>query len=113
MLHRAFRILLLAFVVVWFGIILPGHRRGELSFNSWQKTCCNVAYKSAAPVKDIPAPKSSCAICHFIAMLDQPGPMQNDAPELTAAPGFFSFTPKVLFLIQFHSTCLERGPPIA
>ena len=100
MYSRGFRILVLIFVTVWFGAIVPGHTRGVVRLpgvagctdqTSNDRTCCGE--RSSEPSKGVPT-SGGCAVCFFAAALMHAPPISLDfanlglvgslAPPLTA-----------------------------
>ena len=111
--HRLFRISLLVFVAIWFGVIVPGHRRGQITLAGCQTRCCESGSMPAGHSRHEPVPQpASCAICHFLATLDLPTPVQLHVPVLAfARPAEFLYHAS-LFSSDVRLTCFERGPPI-
>src|SRR5260370_12650942 len=115
--HRLFRVVLLLFAAAWFGVVVPGHRRGQILLPG-AKSCCAAAMplRGAAPSGPTREPlpnRAACAICHFMAMLDLPVSIQQDAPVLG-----FSHISDCIFLDQVPALVspppvFPRGPPIA
>jgi len=95
---------MLAWTVLWFGAILPGHERGAVHTPGWSARCARCVYDGDGPGNaqlqgdlptDAPAEGPSqpddrgnqrcCALCHFIGVLSVPGatfscpPMLHDA----------------------------------
>jgi hypothetical protein len=112
--HRPFRVALLLFVVAWFGVIVPGHRRGQIALPGWTKTCCSIpAAHCDGSRPDSPPQPAACAVCHFLAMLDLPTPVQLDVPSLTFLRPSAYLPQASLFSAEVRPTCSERAPPVA
>jgi hypothetical protein len=112
---RSLRISLLIFVAVWFGVIVPGHRRGQIALAGWQPSCCAVpkAIHGVSPSKDQPTcPPAACAVCHLLATLDLPTAVQLDVPPL----GFITLAAHAArpncFIADQPSLRFDRGPPV-
>jgi hypothetical protein len=76
---RALRIALLLYLFLWFGIIVPGHRRGVVTLEGKPDDkqaacdCCCDCHPSQAPASSKTPPKPThCAICDFAAHLSLP-----------------------------------------
>ena len=86
---KASRIFLLALLAVWYGAVLPGHTRGVVQLpgtacaTTPSTTCCDKkpANKSDAPAK----PASNCAVCHYMATLSAPPPLEHGIALLKSA----------------------------
>src|SRR5437764_11403827 len=79
MASRWFKLALLAYVAVWFSVVVPGHQRGQVALPGARVAsagCCAdlpVARHGAAPVAPHRLPASrGCAICFFAAHLSVP-----------------------------------------
>jgi len=65
---RTFRFIFAAFLAVWFGAIVPGHRRGIVQLpEAHCEACANCPHDSKSP-----APAGHCAICYFALTLSNP-----------------------------------------
>jgi len=74
---RALRISLLAFVAIWFGVVVPLHPRGAIKLGG---SCTQIGRAAARRAKRLAgffakAGSSDCAICYFVATLDLPPAM--------------------------------------
>ena len=79
---RYLRIAVLIFQALWFGVLVPGHRRGvialpgEQSFAalSQERSCCAVDGSEHRHSPQIPCrdPAQHCAICHLAMRLSTP-----------------------------------------
>ena len=84
---RIFRINLLIFLAVWFGVIVPGHQRGAIKLPGAEQAenCCRLTRDGATPDKT-PAPRQDpgrhCAICYIAGLLEQPTTIDLPAIEL-------------------------------
>ena len=78
------RIFLLALLAVWYGAVLPGHTRGVVqlpgSARAAEGGCCDHE-PSDAPAK----PASNCAVCHYMAALSAPPPLEHGIALLKPA----------------------------
>src|SRR5215203_3393706 len=85
---RSLRILLLLFVAVWFGAIVPGHTRGQISLpgttapsadgKGAHGSCCS----SSGSKKDSAPAKKCCAVCFFAAALMHTPPVSFNFADL-------------------------------
>lgn len=111
--HRFFRISLLLFVVAWFGVMVPGHRRGQIVLAGCQKACCDPFNKTpSGPNHESPPQPAACAVCHLIAALDLPTPVQLHVPPLAFVRPVEFCPPSSPFDTEIQFTCYERGPPV-
>jgi hypothetical protein len=74
---RKFRIALLAFQLLWYGVIVPGHRRGVVTLDGKRQTpscccCCDSQPVKGADSRQPPVQPGHCAICDFTAHLTLP-----------------------------------------
>jgi hypothetical protein len=72
---RQIRILLLALLAAWFGVLLPVHVRGQIKVPGAAAdaaTSCCSADRPADDCSDFPAGSNDCAVCHYLAGLDLP-----------------------------------------
>jgi hypothetical protein len=75
---KVFHFLMLAFMALWLGVIVPVHTRGQIKLAgatpSEKHACCSMPAKET-PTRD-PSPcgedREGCAVCYFIATLDLP-----------------------------------------
>jgi len=107
------RIAMLAFVVVWFGVLLPVHTRGQVPLLGDCPQCkvCHRCDRNSCPQPQVPARPKSCAICYLIATLDLPPALIIYVPEASAGQ---IASPVLLEQLSSQSaarTCSERGPP--
>lgn len=132
MLHRALqseslRWLVLAWVLLFFGLIVPGHRRGIVQLSTHGSPASPLADGAAKPfcplctststdpdTKPDPTAPINCAICHLKAQLDTPPPFiliptrgENLAYLLRHVSTFDAPASAVL------STLRGRPPPVA
>lgn len=113
--HRALRILLLALIAAWFGVVVPLHPRGIVKLpgacdGAYGKVCCK---NGKSPVDSKKAADPNCAICFFVLTLDLPVAMGMDVPELGLAGKALAWvTVEATLASRFDPTC-ERGPPAA
>src|SRR6478609_1433821 len=80
---RALRIAILLFQALWFGVLVPGHRRGMIALPGEQnfselsqaRSCCRVEKSKSKGAPQIPCsrdPAQHCAICHLAMRLSTP-----------------------------------------
>ncbi|HAI12671.1 MAG TPA: hypothetical protein DCM28_13270 [Phycisphaerales bacterium] len=125
---KTFRILFLSFLCLWFGIIVPGHQRGQIKLpggtgKSVVNSCCAMRGGTltqldfTCPTNEKPKPsredQKRCAMCQLIATLQVATP-----PLLTLAPmGLLAITPpqKAVDISSpgFAGPILGRAPPVA
>src|SRR5437868_1238859 len=84
---RSFRIALLVFETLWFGVLVPWHTRGQIALpgdTSSRSTCCDrpSARHDSEPVQKHTPRSRTCAVCQFIATLDLPPQIVLEAPRL-------------------------------
>jgi hypothetical protein len=109
---RWLRVALLSFVTIWFGLIVPGHRRGQIVLPGSSRACCAKPSTGNTPERQVPLPdRGTCAVCHFMAMLDMPGAVQWDVPPMGLAWMGVVGKPQPVILAELHSASQERGPP--
>ena len=81
----AFRILLLALLAAWFGVLLPVHVRGQIKLPGARpeaKHCCARDVPSRQDPGETPARSDDCAVCHYLAGLDMPAVFVIDVRPL-------------------------------
>jgi len=114
---KSFKLLMLAFMALWLGVIVPVHTRGQIKLAgatpASEHKCCATS-KQDAPAQDSPCgqDREACAVCYFIATLDLPPVVDlnlsptglvslvDTAPEMIA--------PRVDRPLPFHG----RAPPV-
>ena len=113
------RILLLAFVSVWFGAIVPGHQRGSVRLPSPTESCAERACHSCCPTEkdsqNTPADSRSaknCAICLFACMLDVPMVEIVPLPQERVEPRDFLAVARLILQPPHFGDRAERGPPL-
>ena len=81
---RWLKLALLGYVSVWFGVVLPGHKRGQITLPGARAAvagCCTTAIplaRHATSSHHVPLPPPSrgpCAICFFAAHLSVAPPV--------------------------------------
>ena len=107
------------YLFIWFGVIVPGHRRGVVSFDKNKGTsecccCCDCQpAKTPAGSQTPPANSGHCAICDFAAHLTIPPPVDFSLPPmglLERAPNpIVKDVVALIVLTPFDG----RGPPAA
>jgi hypothetical protein len=120
---RPARIFLLAFTLVWFGAVVPGHQRGCITLASSQPpddaskspqvavpSCHRPRTSSEAAQKKSPTKRAACAICCFASTIDTPPPA-DIVPRPTATVTVQEWdTPHSALLVPTHRFN-ARGPP--
>ncbi|NBC11252.1 MAG: hypothetical protein GVY24_05875 [Planctomycetes bacterium] len=128
--RKALRILALAWVLAWFGIVLPGHQRGAVRLPGQSSDTTEAETTAAAPggkpcplcVREpgggegddspaVPIRGGCCAICQFMATLSTPPIFVFDPPDsylldLLAAPDVAGLRD-----VCELPTSRSRGPP--
>jgi hypothetical protein len=106
---RLFRALLAAFLAVWLGAIVPGHRRGivQLPEARCESNCCATTNRGS---KSSPATKH-CAICYFALTLSNP-------PTIVPDLNRFNLVERLAPLVAMRSASIPcftpyfgRAPP--
>ena len=111
--RKALSIALAAYSFLWLSIIVPGHRRGAVSFDR-DKSCCDCCC-CAHPADKAPVQNNHghCAICDFAAHLTLPPPVDFTLPPMgllaRLPPPAISDLIARLVLTPFDG----RGPPMA
>lgn len=118
---RALRIAALAWVGLWFGLLVPWHTRGAVQLPGKNAslpsftTCCAPSKPADTASKDSPldkgGPASNCAVCHFIATLDIPLPTVFYEPFLGTAAIAATVRPVAPYTPVLTRVPPERGPP--
>lgn len=124
--RRVTRILALAWVFVWFGIVLPGHDRGAITLPtpaqagaSEEATCplcvaTGSAETDAGDDKECPAPSGACcAVCQFMATLSTPPVFVFDPPDTDLLDMLEPVQIVEWFSLSAPRIGLARGPPAA
>ena len=116
--QRMLRIAILLFVIVWFGLIVPGHRP-ERSYYRELTRITTAAMRQTVGVRDsnshsLPdSNRAACAICHLIATLEMPAAVQLSVPP----HGFTRLPPAsasiLVCSVESHAVRCTRGPPNA
>ena len=111
---RAFRILLLALVAVWYGAVLPGHQRGVVQMpGAGADPCCERdAQHESKDSSKAPAPRS-CAVCFHMAALEQAAPPDLGIAPLGPTQRQPAAVPPAPVTVHVHATYLGRAPPLA
>jgi hypothetical protein len=119
--RRSARILLVAFTLVWFGAVVPGHQRGCIVIASASEAgkgmaapavpSCHKQRQSAdGSHQQIPPKKSLCAICIFASTIEAPPPA-DVIPKLTAS-STLPVWPAPCSVVVAHVRCFDAcGPP--
>lgn len=129
---QALRILMLFWVLLWFGVIVPGHTRGMLrlpgsesveldgareatngptcSIDASLPSCCQQPGSPTNNDRKTPPLGTKCAICHMAANLDAP-PAPVAIVELHRIALPLSDRVSHLYALAALSDVLGRGPP--
>jgi hypothetical protein len=121
--RRSVRILLVAFTLVWFGAVVPGHQRGCIVLGSTtspdeaskatvaQVPSCHRPRQAAdTSHQKVPPKKALCAICVFASTIEAPPPA-DVLPKPTAS-ATLSDWPTPPSAIVAHVRCFDAcGPP--
>jgi hypothetical protein len=83
--RRAIHWLVLGFAALWFNVVLPVHKRGQITLGGppegGSHACCKTAQPGSAPSSKnhcpVPGsrPSGPCAVCFFMAGLCTPPPV--------------------------------------
>jgi hypothetical protein len=119
MFSRGIRILILLFVVGWFGAIVPGHTRGVVKLpgarscetvpagDSSESSCC-----SHKPSKENPTPRTgSCAVCYFAATLMVAPPVSFEFARLGLVGALAPPAHERVDVRSSYLPCHSRAPP--
>lgn len=86
---KFWRILLALYLLLWFGVVVPGHRRGIVTIGppdpAQTCSCCQCPDCAGTPSKPSDTPPSQashCAICDFAAHLTLPPTFDFTLPPL-------------------------------
>lgn len=117
----------IVWLTLWFGVVVPGHERGQIVLPGYaapshcgtassadassapKSTCCPV------PEPDEPGkpadPITRCAVCYIVATLATPPPVDL-APQPTARVALLDQTPSLAPEVATpHRPWLGRAPP--
>ena len=92
--RKPFNLLLIAFQLVWYGAVVPGHTRGQVALPDYggrapsadAAPACPLCAGGGAPKKQGGGdPVRHCAVCFFAAHLDVPPPVVLIHPPLCRA----------------------------
>ena len=115
--HWVTRVLVLAYALAWFGVVVPGHQRGVISFGQTASTIDDSKLPPCHQKKQTPAtpgaPKGKsgpCAICTMAAMTSPP-PAVDDVPRLALRESLATAHPDAVLAPSVHLPSTERGPP--
>jgi len=135
--RRWLRIFLLAFHVVWFGAVVPGHQRGQIVLGGSlenpapsransavveakavpschkSKKACAEAQTPHAPEGESrePARPSGCAVCAFASTIDCP-PSAILIPRPTSSSELEQWDPPPAARVRIIPSFDARGPPV-
>jgi hypothetical protein len=113
---RAFRILLLAIVAVWYGAVLPGHQRGIVQLPGASTDACCQGNHSDHPGDPAEAPAGSprtCAVCFYMGALLQAAPPVLDIAPLGLTDRQLDPIAPAPVTVPHLPTYLGRAPPRA
>ena len=112
--HWLTRVLVLLFTAAWFGVVVPGHQRGAISFPGTAVSTANLppCHQKRLPQSPTsPATPRQCIICTLAAMTSPPPVVEEvSAPAFAAA-----LAVEASQSIASAHTPLpvsERGPPL-
>jgi hypothetical protein len=110
---RAFRILLLALIAVWYGAVLPGHQRGVVQLpGAAGDACCERDHGNDHDPAPAGSPKT-CAVCFYMAALLQAAPPDLGIAPLGLTDGAPAPVAPVPATVETLPTYLGRAPPLA
>lgn len=120
---RKFRLVMIAFTAVWFGVVLPGHERGVITVPSStnNESCGSCESESHCAVDSDPAgdkslpqntPASRCAICKFIGTLDLPVLVTLTSPVSEQIAVLNWAAPKAVCVLAPIEQTSGRAPPL-
>jgi len=113
---RSFKLLLLAFMALWLGVIVPVHTRGQIKLAGAAPveghSCCAAGAKESSPKDSIPcSDRQACAVCYFIATLDLP-PVFELNVQPTGLVCLVELSPETIApAIDLQLPIHERAPP--
>ena len=113
--HWVTRIFVLLFAAVWFGVVVPGHQRGAISFPGSAVSTADLPpchQKKLPKSPTSPAKPAQCVICTLAAMTSPP-PAIEAVPELSYRESLVVPAPEVSFALHIPLPFSERGPPAA
>jgi hypothetical protein len=115
---RIARLSLAVYLFIWFGLIVPGHRKGVVTLPGTESCCCDCCQPASGPQgpSDAPIPPSRaahCAICDFAAHLTLPPPVDFSLAPLGLAERVIDPTVKDLIARLVLNPFDGRGPPLA
>jgi hypothetical protein len=113
---RAFRILLLAVVAVWYAAVLPGHQRGVVQLPGAPSDACCQGSRSDHPGDPAEAPAGSprtCAVCFYMGALLQAAPPDLGIAPLGLTDRHLDPVPPAPITVPQLPTYLGRAPPLA
>ena len=115
--HRGLRILVLLWACAWFGVIVPGHERGQIKLPGAGATqgcdsCCDAPASHPKSSKEKADPAANCAICFLTAQLQTPTTIDLTLPHV----GLLGVLPVLPLIaldgVRFIPTVQGRGPPV-
>ena len=122
---RRLRILMLAFVALWFGMVLPGHERGIVKLPGLDKasasdaascetrsschTCCPT--ESGTGDSSTSPDSGHCAICYLIGVLDVPVAISFTLPDPQLLDCLSPAMRQSVAAVAMLDVTRERGPP--
>jgi hypothetical protein len=111
-----------AYLLFWFGIVVPGHQRGIVTVdgtpNASECCCCQttpVAQSTSKTPADSPAPANPaghCAICYFAAHLTVPPPVDFSLAPLGLVARVREAVIKDMVARIVLTPYDGRGPPV-
>jgi hypothetical protein len=111
------RVLVLVYAVAWFGIVIPGHQRGMITYPSSgdsisaaQLPPCHQK-KQAPDAPAAPSKSGPCVICMMAAMVVPP-PAVDQVPQLSLRGPLEAARAEDAFAPNIPLPSSERGPPV-
>jgi hypothetical protein len=118
--RRAIHWLVLGFAALWFNVVLPVHKRGQITLGAApggaSHACCKTT-PSHPPNGRCPVPgqrpSGPCAVCFFMAGLCTPPPVTVVERRLEYAGQSRTVAPPALHAARFPLALNSRAPPLA
>jgi hypothetical protein len=115
--HWVTRVLVLAYALAWFGVVVPGHQRGVISFgqnasavNSANLPPCHQKKQDPGAPATPKGKSGVCAICMMAAMTSPP-PAVDSVPQPALRESLVLAQPRSVFTPNVQLPSTERGPP--
>lgn len=119
MFGRPLRVIMLAGLCLWFGVIVPGHQRGRITLPgsrpsamvACQAMATSHSCHNGADPRGGDDPSAPCAVCMLIATLDAPPVADLTAPKAELVELLIVLAPQRPATCPRTSTHLGRAPP--